>query len=139
LSSWGQETTWIKLANHTDVTSTGTYMIVDVNSNSALTSANGTGGAPTAVDVTITGDDTITGTISEDLQWTFEASGSGYIIRPVTDLTIALTNTNTNNGVRVNTGAGNVWVLGITQSNYKGFQTPAVNNRYIGVYNNQDW
>src|SRR5690606_33300759 len=83
LSSWGQETTWIKLANHTDVTETGTYMIVDVNSNHALTSVNGGEAAPAAVDVTITGDDTITGTISEDLQWTFEASGSGYIIRPV--------------------------------------------------------
>lgn len=139
LSSWGQETTWIKLANHTDVTETGTYMIVDVNSNHALTSANGTDALPAAVDVTITGDDTITGTISEDLQWTFEASGSGYIIRPVNNQSVSLNSNNSNNGVRVNTGTNNVWELNQTNDEaYKGFINTSY-NRYIGVYSNQDW
>lgn len=132
------QTTWTKLTNHTDVTATGTYMIVDVTSSKAITSANGSGSAPTAVSVTIS-NNTISGNIEENLQWTFEASGEGYIIRPKYNNTISLTNTNTNNGVRVNTGTSNIWVLNISVGSYKGFQTPSVNNRYLGVYNNQDW
>lgn len=136
--SWGQTTTWVKLDNHTDVTAQGTYMIVDVNSSHALTSANGSNSAPSAVDVIIT-DNTISGEISENLQWTFEFVESGYIIRPLNNQSIALTSTNSNNGVRVNTGAANVWSLNETNdSGYKGFKNNS-HNRYMGVYQNQDW
>ena len=48
-----ESVTFTKLANHTDVTAEGTYMIVDVNGGYALTSANGSSSAPTAVSVVI--------------------------------------------------------------------------------------
>src|SRR5690606_18618647 len=140
LSSWGQETTWIKLANHTDVTETGTYMIVDVNSNHALTSANGTSSAPTAVDVSAYIDGTsIIGEISDELQWTFEQSGTGYIIYPKGSVTTWLYSTNSNNGVRVGTNSSNTWTLEETSGTYKGFKHQST-ARYMGVYQqNPDW
>jgi hypothetical protein len=137
-SSWGQ-TTWNKLTNHTDVTETGTYMIVDVNSNKALTSANGTSSAPTAVDVSAYIDGTsIIGEISDNLQWTFEQSGTDYIIYPKGSSTTWLYSTNTNNGVRVGTNPSNTWTLEETNEAYKGFKHPST-VRYMGVYNNSDW
>ena len=137
-SSWGQ-TTWNKLTNHTDVTETGTYMIVDVNSGRALLNTNGTGSAPTAVDVSAYIDGTsIIGEISDNLQWTFEQSGTDYIIYPKGSSTTWLYSTNTNNGVRVGTNPSNTWTLEETNGAYKGFKHPST-ARYMGVYNNSDW
>lgn len=135
---WGQET-WNKLTNHTDVTNSGTYLIVDVTSQTALTSSNGTTAAPTAVDVsTNLSGNTITGTMASNLQWTFEQSGTNYIIRPSGSATNVLYSTGTNNGVRVGTNAANTWTLGIVSAAYKGFKH-AGTTRYLGVYNDADW
>lgn len=135
---WGQET-WNKLTNHTDVTNSGTYMIVDVTSGSALINSNGMTAAPTAVDVTanISGN-TITGTIASNLQWTFEKSGTNYIIRPSGNTTNALYSTATNNGVRVGSNSANLWTLEIVSGTYKGFKHVGT-SRFIGVYNDADW
>jgi len=133
--------TFHKLANHTDVTSDGIYMIVDVNGGYALTSANGTASAPAAVAVTIEGD-SITGQIEAALQWRFKAADGGYTINPLNDSLVYLYTTATNNGVRVGTNANNVWELNITGSstqNYHGFKNVAT-QRYIGVYTSTpDW
>lgn len=129
--------TFNKLASHNDVTDTGVYMIVDVAGGYAMTSANGTGGAPSAVAVTIE-NDAITGQIDEALQWNIKAVEGGYTINPINAETFLYT-TNTNNGVRVGTNDNKVWELDITDNaNYHGFKNVAT-SRYIGVYNNQDW
>lgn len=130
--------TFNKLAAHSDVTDEGIYMIVDVNGGYALTSANGTGSAPTAVAVTIE-NDAITGNIADELQWNFTAVDGGYTINPISNAETFLYTTSTNNGVRIGTNANNVWELDITDdANYHGFKNVAF-SRYIGVYNNQDW
>ncbi len=130
--------TFNKLAAHSDVTDEGIYMIVDVNGGYALTSANGTSSAPTAVAVTIE-NDAITGNIADELQWNFTAVDGGYTINPINDTTKFLYSTSSNNGVRVGTNTNNVWELNITDgANYHGFKNVAT-SRYIGVYNNQDW
>jgi hypothetical protein len=132
--------TFNKLANHTDVTNTGIYMIVDVKGGYALTSANGSASAPTAVAVTIE-NDAITGEIDAALQWNIKTTTGGYKINPISDTTAYLYTTNGNNGVRVGTNTNNVWELNITDSSkpdYHGFKNVAF-NRYIGVYSNQDW
>ncbi len=130
--------TFNKLTSHTDVTNEGIYMIVDVAGGYALTSANGTDSAPTAVAVTIE-NDAITGQIEEALQWNFTAVDGGYKINPINDTTKFLYSTSSNNGVRVGTNNNNVWELNITDgANYHGFKNVAL-IRYIGVYNNADW
>ena len=132
--------TFNKLAAHTDVTDNGVYMIVDVTGGYALTSANGTSSAPTAVAVTIE-NDAITGNIADELQWNFTAVDGGYKINPINSTSTYLYTTNTNNGVRVGTNDNNVWALDITDSNkpnYHGFKNVAT-SRYIGVYNNSNW
>ena len=130
--------TFNKLASHTDVTDNGIYMIVDVAGGYALTSANGTGSAPSAVAVTIE-NDAITGNIADELQWNFTAVDGGYKINPISDTEKFLYTTSSNNGVRVGTNNNNVWELDQTDNvNYHGFKNVAT-SRYIGVYSNQDW
>ena len=131
--------TFNKLVTHTDVTDNGVYMIVDVAGGYALTSANGTGAAPSAVAVTIE-NDAITGQIDEALQWNIKAVDGGYTINPINAETFLYT-TNTNNGVRVGTNDNKVWQLDITDANkpnYHGFKNVAF-SRYLGVYNNSNW
>ena len=126
-----------KLQEHTDVEANGTYMIVDVNGGFALTSANLSSAAPTAVPVTIEGD-SIYGVIDNALQWNITAVDSGYMIKPI-DTLFYLYTTAANNGVRVGTNENNVWEFDITDgANYHGFRNVAT-NRYLGVYNNSDW
>ncbi len=132
---------FVKIANHSDVTAEGVYLIVDVTSKSALTSANGTTAAPTAVPVTIT-NDVIEGEIDNVLKWQFTAVDGGYMIYPVGDNSKWLYSTDANNGVRVGTNANKAFELNVTDAgkpDYKGFKHIATNPRYLGVYNNQDW
>ncbi len=131
--------TFNKLASHTQITTSDVYMIVDVASGKALTSANGTSGAPTAVDVTIE-NNAITAAIPYELQWKFAEEEGGYSIHPAEDNDVLLYSTGSNNGVRVGTSENKVWEIDITDagSSYHGMKNVAV-SRYIGVYQNQDW
>ena len=119
------------------------YLIVDLNSNCALTSVKGSSAAPTAVAVTVTNNQISTDDVN--LQWTFEATDDGYIIHTVSDDTQWLYSNNSNNGVRVGNNEANVWTLDITDetnSDYHGFMHNGT-SRYMGVYHNdtvpQDW
>ena len=128
-----------KIYSHTAVTATDTYMIVDVNSGSALTSTNGSSSAPTVVAVEIN-ENQITSS-NESLFWKFEAVEGGYVIYPASGNDTWLYSTTQNNGVRIGTSENKVWTLDITDeggSNYHGFMNNAT-NRYLGVYSNQDW
>ncbi len=138
--SLNAQQTFSKLTNHTDVTAEGTYMIVDVNGGYALTSANGSSSAPTAVSVVIE-NNTIQGEIAAELQWKFTAVEGGYKISPLNDNSAFLYTTNSNNGVRVGGGDANIWTLDVTNTStpdYHGFLNNEF-NRYLGVYNGNDW
>ncbi len=138
--SLNAQQTFSKLTNHTDVTAEGTYMIVDVNGGYALTSANGSSSAPTAVSVVIE-NNTIQGEIAAELQWKFTAVEGGYKISPLNDNSVFLYSTSDNNGVRVGSGDANIWTLDITNTStpdYHGFLNNEF-NRYLGVYNGNDW
>ena len=116
-----------------------TYLIVDLNSGKALTSANGSSSAPTAVEVAITNDQIITNDIN--LQWIFESVEGGYVIHPADDNAKWLYSTDANNGVRVGTNENKIWTLDITDetnTDYHGFKNNAT-SRYLGVYNSADW
>lgn len=132
--------TFTKIASHDLITTDDIYMIVDVNSKKALTSENGSGSAPTAVDVTIE-NDTITGNIPNVLMWKFAEVEGGYSIYPVDNNEVWLYSTNSNNGVRVGTNANKAWILDITADTvptYHGMKNYAT-SRYLGVYSEQDW
>ena len=134
----GTEMTFTRVDNHA-VTAGNTYLIVDVTSGRALTSANGSSSAPTAVEVTITNNEITTA--NEDLMWTFEAAENAFVIHPYSDNTKWLYCITNNNGARVGTGNDKVWTLNITDSNnpdYHGFKNNG-QSRYLGVYNDQDW
>jgi predicted transcriptional regulator len=100
----------------------------------ALTSANGSSAAPTAVVVTVNGDKLAAEPIDE-LKWNIATSGTGYIIYPNGINNKYLYCTNTNNGVRVGTGDAKVFTI---NSGYL-YTTQTADARHIGVYNAQDW
>ena len=133
--------TFNKLASHTQITTSDVYMIVDVTSGRALTSANGSSSAPTAVEVTIE-NNAITAAVPYELQWKFAVEEGGYSIYPVSNNEIWLYTTDGNNGVRVGTNANKVWEIDVTdagESTYHGLKNVAT-SRYLGVYTaNQDW
>ena len=131
--------TFKKVSNHA-VVAGRLYLIVDANSGRALTSANGTSSAPSAVEVTILNNDSIVAS-DTTLMWTFASTDGGYIIYPKGENSKWLYTTNTNNGVRIGDDANKVWTLNITdpdQPNYHGFKNNSF-GRYLGVYSNQDW
>lgn len=132
--------TFNKLASHTQITTNDVYMIVDVTSGRALTSANGTTSAPTAVAVTIE-NDAITAAVPYELQWKFAEEEGGYSIYPATNDEIWLYTTDGNNSVRVGTNENKVWEIDVTdatETTYHGMKNVAF-NRYLGVYNTQNW
>ena len=132
--------TFNKLASHTQITTSDVYMIVDVTSGRALTSANGTTSAPTAVAVTIE-NNAITAAVPYELQWKFAEEEGGYSIYPATNDEIWLYTTDGNNNVRVGTNENKVWEIDVTdatETTYHGMKNVAF-NRYLGVYNTQNW
>jgi len=133
--------TFTKIASHDLITTEDIYMIVDVHSGKALTSANGSSSAPDAVDVTIVNDTIISGVIADELQWKFAEEEGGYRIYPKDDTEKWLYSINDNNGVRVGTNDNKVWEIDVTsaeQPNYHGLMNVAL-SRYLGVYNNANW
>ena len=131
-----QNVTFNRLASHTQITTSDVYMIVDVNSGKALTSANGSSAQPTAVDISAyTNGDAISGEIPNELQWKFAAEEGGYSIYPKEDDETWLYSTNINNGVRVGTNANKVWEIDITDADatdYHGLKNVPT-SRYLGV------
>ncbi|MCQ2317633.1 MAG: chitobiase/beta-hexosaminidase C-terminal domain-containing protein [Bacteroidales bacterium] len=129
-----------KLLSHNDlarISNTTEVMIVDVSGGMALTSANGTSSAPTAVAVSIN-NDVISGDVDEALLWNVHKVTDGYIFTVKGDNTKWLYTTDANNGVRVGTNETNIWTVDIVDGNYHGMKHNGT-NRYIGVYNSQDW
>ncbi len=107
-------------------------VIVDEDSSTALSSANGSSSAPAASSVTISSNK-LSATPAKALQFVLEIPDDDEYSFKAINTTNYLYATNTNNGVRVGSNSNKVFVW---ESNYlKNVAT----SRYLGVYNAQDW
>lgn len=129
---------WVK-CSISDLTSSDVFVIVDANSEKAMTNNNGTSDAPAAASVTISSDgNTITG-VTDIMKWNISGNGTnGYTIYPNGNTTTWLYCTNTNNGVRVGTNTNKIFNIE-NHSNGEPFLKHAGTSRYVGVYSAQDW
>ena len=129
--------TWV-LTDLVDLTASDVFVIVGTNDLGehyyAMSNDKGTS-APTAVSVTVA-ENTLSGEIADNLQWNLTASNSGYTFYPAGLATSYLYCTNTNNGVKVGTGDAKHFTL--SQNGYL-TTTETSDQRYIGIYNSQDW
>lgn len=128
---------WV-LTDLADLTASDVFVIVGTNDLGnhyyAMSNDKGTS-APTAVSVTVA-ENTLSGEIADNLKWNLTASNSGYTFYPAGSATTWLYCTNTNNGVKVGTGDAKHFTL--SQNGYL-TTTETSDQRYIGIYNSQDW
>ena len=92
------------LTDIADIGATDVFVITMTKGTTvyALSSANGTGSAPTAVVITVD-NKIITSDVSENLMWNVEKDNGNYTFYPNGDTSKWLYCTSTNNGVRVGT------------------------------------
>lgn len=107
-------------------------VIVDEDSSTALSSANGSSSAPAASSVAISSNK-LSSTPSEALQFVLEVPLAGNYSFKAINTTNYLYTTSSNNGVRVGTNDNKVFVW------EDGYLKNKATSRYVGVYNNQDW
>ena len=101
----------------------------------ALYNANGTGGAPTAVVVTVSGD-TMTSEDNDTISWNIVQENGTLVIYVAGSTGTWLYSTNTNNGTRVGTNDNKTWVVDAASGYLKHEGT----GRYLGVYTAKpDW
>lgn len=127
---------WVEtsLAN---LTSADAFVIVCNASNNkhyAMSNDKGTSAAPEAVEVSLSGDKLI-GVIPEKLQWNLIENASGYIFYPKGVTNKWLYNIGSDTKCKVGTGDNNTYVFDDTYN----YLINTGTNRYIGVYNNNDW
>lgn len=101
-------------------------------------SNDGTGSKqPMAVEVSISGSNL--SSVSENMVWTLEKSGSSYIFHPGSNAEAWLYCTSNNNGLRTGTGETNLITLDSASGYLTMTDTKGV-TRFIGVYyDNKDW
>ena len=127
---------WV-LTSLADLTADDIFVIVGDNGDTyAMTNDNGTS-APAAVAVTVV-DGTLSGEPADNLKWNLEITEDGYVFYPNGDTENWLYCTNTNNGVKVGTGDAKHFTL---DDEFEGYLTitETTDQRYIGIYNSQDW
>ena len=119
-----------------DLTASDVFVIVDLYSGCAMSNDNGTGNPPAATPVTLNaGQSEITGEVAENLKWNISGNATdGYTFYPNGSTTTWLYCYANNNGVRVGTNANKVFT--VHETNW--LKNTAL-NRYVGVYNSQDW
>lgn len=100
----------------------------------ALTSAKGTKEAPTAVAVTVNNKE-LTATPADNLVWNIANNNGNLTIYPKGQTATWLYTMNDNNGVRVGTNNNKTFVV----DSESGYLKNTTTNRYLGVYNSQDW
>jgi len=127
---------WVKTAA-SDLQTGDVVAIVDETSGSAMSNDKGTSAAPAATAVTIS--DGKIASVADNLKWEVTVSDKGYQFN-VPDTENYLYCTNANNGVRVGSGANNLFTLSeAAGENEVPFLVNSGTSRYVGVYNNQDW
>ncbi len=118
-----------------ELSPTDVFVIVDLSSGRAMSNSNGTGSAPSAVSITLSGDNTqLVGDVADNLKWNISGNGTdGYVFYPNGSTGSWLYCTSTNNGVRVGTNANKHF----TWHNRWLYHTAT--SRYVGVYDNSNW
>lgn len=119
-----------------DITATDEVVITMAKDKSvyALTSANGSSKAPTAVAVTVENKE-LTAAPADDLVWNIANANGELTIYPKGQTATWLYTTNDNNGVRVGTNDNKTFVV---DSEF-GYLYNTVTKRYLGTYNGADW
>ena len=119
-----------------ELTPADVFVIVGTKESNhyAMSNDNGTS-APSVVGVTVVSS-TLSGEIASNIQWNLSVSSNGYMFYPAGSNNTYLYCTNTNNGVKVGTGDAKHFTL-----SDNGYLTTTETNdqRYIGIYNTQDW
>lgn len=131
--------TWVK-TDPASLTTGDIVAIVDLTTEKAMSNNNGTSAAPTATEVTLNDAQTeITSAVASTLQWVVTNTDGTYKFQ-VADTETYLYATNSNNGLRVGTNANNDFTIKVADANNTNdYLHNTATNRYIGVYNNQDW
>jgi len=137
--TWGSSAfadTWVK-TSPSQLQSGDVVVIVDQTSSTAMPNDKGTSSAPNAAIVSLSSDKSeIISDVTDNLQWVVTVTNGSYTFNVAgTDNYIYATNTN--NGVRVGTNENNAFT--IIDNDGVDFLLNTVTNRYIGVYNSQDW
>ncbi len=125
--------TWKKI-NVGDIKSTDVVVITWTTSNGttyAMSNDNGTGAAPTAVVVTVDGNQ-LSGDIADNIKWNITNDNGNLTIYPNGEKEKWLYSTSSNNGIRVGTSAEKTF--NITDNYLYNIER----TRYVGVYNNAD-
>ncbi len=117
-----------------DIQAEDVFVIVGNNgSNYAMTNNNGTSSAPSAVAVTIEGDE-LTSDVDDNMKWNIDGNADdGYIFYVNGSTESWLYCTNANNGVRVGNNNSNTFSID------GGYLKHGGTSRYVGVYNSSDW
>lgn len=124
---------WV-LTDLADLTENDVFVIVGNNGDTyALPNDAGTS-APSVKEVSVV-ENTLSGEIAANLQWNLTSEEGGYIFYPNGNVDSWLYCTNGNNGVRVGTGDAKHFTL---SGGYL-TTTETEEQRYIGIYNSQDW
>lgn len=131
--------TWVK-TDPASLTTGDVVAIVDLTTEKAMSNNNGTTAAPAATAVTLNDAQTeITSAVASTLQWVVTNTDGTYKFQ-VADTETYLYATNSNNGLRVGTNANNDFTIKVADANNTNdYLHNTATNRYIGVYNNQDW
>lgn len=138
----GYGQTWQKVELK-DLTSDDVFVIAEIHNlrpSYAMSNNNGTKSAPSAVSIKLSEDGTtIKSSVTENLMWNVGKGKveNSYVFYPNGDNEKWLYCTNTNNGVKVGTNDNKTFQL-YENSGYSGLKNLAT-NRYIGVYNGDDW
>ena len=129
---------WV-LTDIADLTAEDIFVIVGTRTdatyggNYAMPNDNGTS-APAAVSVTVV-ENTLSGEPADNLKWNLSITEDGYVFHPNGDTMNWLYCTNTNNGVKVGDGSAKHFSM----SDGYLTTTETDDQRYIGLYNAQDW
>lgn len=111
---------------------TGDYVVIlDETSARAMSNDKGTSNPPVATSITISGNK-LASEPAENLQWIVTKNNADYQFQvPATSNYLYCINNN--NGLRVGTNTDNVFAI------KDGFLFNNAQERYVGVYSNQDW
>ena len=135
LTGQAETPTIYTLTDLADIKAKDQVIIVGTNTNGtyAMSNNNGTVSAPTAVKVDVSNDKILTN--DETIVWNLVKDGDNLTFYPNGDNAKWLYCTATNNGVRVGTNTNKTFTIDATSGYLKHTGT----NRYLGVYNSQDW
>ena len=131
---------WV-LVTPADGITEGTYALVASTSTKTgvLVSTNGSSSAP-AFNTGITIEDNVLKGVAESMQFDIAGTAGNYEIYVAGGTSKWLYCTSTNNGVRVGTNTNKTWTISAHNKNINAFTFKHnATNRYLGVYNNQDW